>query len=239
MVLLGADVADLLRAARERARLSQRELARRARTSKGRVQSYERGATSPSTAVLDRLVEACGLQLRVTLEPRVDPVDVLAGRVVAGAPEVRASDLVSVAERFGGAGVPWAADGATALALLGIAVPHDVTSVVLEDGPELRGVLTRFMARGYDVDRQRSYVDGWYGLSTAELDGYLPAGLWVLVAPLDVRVVEALPSTVSSVVDTDDGPVTVPVVPQTEVESAHPWLAELMDAVRGYRGRHG
>ena len=56
---------ELLRDAREGAGLSQRELARRARTSQAMVARIERGQQSPSLATLERLVRACGRELRV------------------------------------------------------------------------------------------------------------------------------------------------------------------------------
>ena len=56
---------ELLRNARDHAGLTQRELARRAGTSQAMVARIERGQQSPSIATLDRLVRACGLDLRV------------------------------------------------------------------------------------------------------------------------------------------------------------------------------
>src|SRR4249919_770683 len=56
---------DLLKEARDRAGLTQRELARRAGTSQAMVARIERGQQSPSVATLERLVRACGLELRV------------------------------------------------------------------------------------------------------------------------------------------------------------------------------
>jgi transcriptional regulator with XRE-family HTH domain len=56
---------DILKDAREGAGLSQRELAQRAGTSQAMVARIERGHQSPSLATLERLVRACGLDLRV------------------------------------------------------------------------------------------------------------------------------------------------------------------------------
>ena len=56
---------ELLKDARDRAGLTQRELARRAGTSQAMVARIERGQQSPSVATLERLVRACGLELRV------------------------------------------------------------------------------------------------------------------------------------------------------------------------------
>jgi len=56
---------ELLRDARAGAGLSQRELAQRAGTSQAMVARIERGRQSPSLATLERLVRACGRELRV------------------------------------------------------------------------------------------------------------------------------------------------------------------------------
>ena len=60
-----SDRVELLRNARDHAGLTQRELARGAGTSQAMVARIERGQQSPSIATLDRLVRACGLDLRV------------------------------------------------------------------------------------------------------------------------------------------------------------------------------
>ena len=62
--------AALLREARTRAGLSQRALARRARTTQSVVARIEGGATSPSWATLRRLLSAAGFDLRAGLEIR-------------------------------------------------------------------------------------------------------------------------------------------------------------------------
>jgi transcriptional regulator with XRE-family HTH domain len=59
------DAASAIRDARRRARLSQRELAARARTSQTAISAYETGAKVPSLATLIRLVEATGSRLMV------------------------------------------------------------------------------------------------------------------------------------------------------------------------------
>lgn len=68
----GAVVTD----ARVRAGLSQRELARRARTSQSAIARIENGTVSPSLETLRRLVAACGFDLRLSLAPTgaSDPV---------------------------------------------------------------------------------------------------------------------------------------------------------------------
>jgi len=59
----------LLRAARERAGLSQRALARRANTAQSVVARIESGDTSPSYETLQRLLKAAGFELSAELRP--------------------------------------------------------------------------------------------------------------------------------------------------------------------------
>ncbi len=61
--------ARLLREARARAGLTQRELARRAGTAQSVVARIEQGRSDPSTATLTRLLAAAGFELRAELTP--------------------------------------------------------------------------------------------------------------------------------------------------------------------------
>jgi len=63
--------AALLKQARTRARLSQRELARRAGTAQSVIARIERGQTSPTWETLQRLLAALNLEADVRLEPLV------------------------------------------------------------------------------------------------------------------------------------------------------------------------
>ena len=66
--------AELLAMARERAGMSQRELARKARTAQSVVARIELGDTSPSWATLNRLLRAAGFVLSAGLKRiHVDP----------------------------------------------------------------------------------------------------------------------------------------------------------------------
>lgn len=72
----------LCRIARDRAGLTQRQLAARAGVSPSTVARVERGRMEPTLDLLLRLVDACGLDLRMRLteidhadRPGTDPVD--------------------------------------------------------------------------------------------------------------------------------------------------------------------
>ena len=60
----------MIREARRRAGLTQRELARRASTSQSAIARYEQGKAIPSFPALARIVRASGFELRLALAPR-------------------------------------------------------------------------------------------------------------------------------------------------------------------------
>jgi transcriptional regulator with XRE-family HTH domain len=71
---MGPTAAQLLRGARQRAGLSQAELARRAGLPRSVLNAYERGKRQPGADVLVRIVRAAGLDLRLDAAPeRPDP----------------------------------------------------------------------------------------------------------------------------------------------------------------------
>lgn len=59
----------LVRTARERAGISKRELARRARTSPAAIVAYESGSRDPTVGTLVRIIEAAGASVSLELEP--------------------------------------------------------------------------------------------------------------------------------------------------------------------------
>ena len=65
----------LVRELRHSAGLSQRALAQRADTSQPAIARYERGVATPSWETLQRLAEACGRRLRISVEPLPEPGD--------------------------------------------------------------------------------------------------------------------------------------------------------------------
>ena len=65
----------ILKEARSRSGLTQRELARRASTSQAAIARYERGRATPSLRALNRIIRACGFGLQVDLVPLHDDHD--------------------------------------------------------------------------------------------------------------------------------------------------------------------
>jgi transcriptional regulator with XRE-family HTH domain len=66
------DAATILRTARHEARLTLRELARRAGTSHATLSAYEHGSKTPTVDTLDRVVRAAGYALDSQLARRID-----------------------------------------------------------------------------------------------------------------------------------------------------------------------
>ena len=60
---------DLVREARRRAGLTQRELAERGGTTQSAIARVESGRTSPSFDLVLKLIKACGFRLDVALDP--------------------------------------------------------------------------------------------------------------------------------------------------------------------------
>ncbi len=93
------DAAELLRDARARSGLSQRELARRADTSQSVVARIERGHTQPSGETLTRLLGAAGFEIRAELGVRAVPHTHMledVARILTLSPEARLLEVRNV-----------------------------------------------------------------------------------------------------------------------------------------------
>lgn len=100
------DSGNLVREARRRAALSQRELARRAGTAQSVVARIELGQTNPTLETLIRLLSAAGFDLDAHLTPRpvVDShmLDDVA-RILRLSPEDRLTELANFSRFSAGA----------------------------------------------------------------------------------------------------------------------------------------
>ena len=85
------NAAGAIRLARIRARLSKRELARRAHTSPAAIVQYESGERAPTYPTLERIIGATGSRAVLTVEPA--PID----RAVAAA---RLTQVLALAEHL-------------------------------------------------------------------------------------------------------------------------------------------
>lgn len=245
------DVAALLREARERAGLSQQELAERAGASASQLSRYASGRMTPTTATLDRLVAACGLQVRAVLEPLLADVDARVDTLLAGRPAVldeyeagQRRNLVLTLDadpeahyRFAshagrGPAASWAFDSHTALQLQSLAASGEDPAVVVELDEASRSWLRTIHARGYDECGQVDWRDSpQESLARATRDPLVSA----LGGLVWVRLVESLPPTVHLAVPWIDRP--VPVLTVDAVEQAHPQHAEVLARLRDRRRR--
>jgi len=86
----------LIRGARERAHLTQAELAARAGTSQPAISRYEAATASPSVETLDRLLASMGARLELSITPAPRALDVRTPRLA----KIRANrDLIRRAAR--------------------------------------------------------------------------------------------------------------------------------------------
>ena len=241
------DVGELLREARLRAGLSQRLVAKHSGASQAQVARYESGSVSPTVTTLDRLLAACGLQLRVKLEPLLAHVDARVDAMLTG--EVIVDDADELArlrrnlddpkDNAGSAwktpddvGPPsWAFDGSTALQLQGLAVPSDNPTFVIALDDAARWWLRRCGANLQDPQGRRlNELEATF----EQLAEVLRWPFLTLVGMPVVRLVHELPATVRLAVSWDDQP--VPVATVDAVEQHWPEHAEALGRLRQRRG---
>ena len=158
------DVAAALRSARHAADLTQRHLARRAGISAGALSRYESGSALPSLPALDRLLAACGKDLRLVVVDRVDDVDVDLGSRSARprSRRVPSTDFLRGAflERLVRHQTDVVEAGAWAADLHGLPVEGGEGRLLLADDPDvLQRTAAAFMA-GYVPWRE---VEGHFG----------------------------------------------------------------------------
>jgi transcriptional regulator with XRE-family HTH domain len=92
---------DLLREARLRAGLTQKQLARRAGTSQPAIARWESGAVQPSFERLRELIRTCGLELTYGLANYDDSYDEWIEQYLALPTEERIEQALSRAEQIG------------------------------------------------------------------------------------------------------------------------------------------
>ncbi len=132
------DVAGLIRTARDRACLTQQQLAQAAATSQSRVASYESGAAIPSVATIDRLLAACGVQARFELEMRHADVDAEIAALLAKKAALRLAsgsfEGVLYVDQMAAKGGPVCLTGRAAARLHGAPVDADEVECVCPPG---------------------------------------------------------------------------------------------------------
>lgn len=89
---------DLVREARRRAGLTQRELADRAGTTQSAIARLESGRTSPSFDSVVRMLKLCGFRLDVGLDPYDDSDIAQARALLKLSPDARLERMSAVAQ---------------------------------------------------------------------------------------------------------------------------------------------
>ena len=194
-------------------------------TARTTVVAYETGARSPTVRQLTRLLAACGLRARVVLEPITDDLDQQLDEALTAEPSSYALDcLPRFAESLSAAGVRWAVDGASAVAVQGLALRHGELAVALVDDDVSRRWLQALAVSGWDRHGFR-FAPDWF--ATSELiRGYVRRPVFCRLGAVHVRFVDVLPE---SVLRLQVAGLLVPALPLPEVRTAHPGLAELLD----------
>lgn len=221
------DPAALLRQARAEAGLTQRMLTLRADTSRSSLAKYESGAMSPTVRQLSRLLAACGSQIRCQLEPVGADLDAALDAALAGSADpqtdpAKVDALLRMAESLDAGEVCWALDGATALALQGLAVEHHEFAVALVDDDASRRWLRKVWAKG--TDRDGFPLAPSWDESNAEVRCYVRRPVYTLVGFLQLRFLDEPSPAIPLAV----GGRTLPVLPLLTVERDLPRFADLL-----------
>lgn len=217
------DVRDVLLRARAHAGLDQRRLALAAGTARTSIVAYETGARSPTVRQLTRLLAACGLRARVVLEAVTADVDDVLDAAASGCTPAGLDELPRFADSLTAAGVRWAVDGASAVAVHGLALRHDVPAVTLVDDDASRSWLRAQLTVIWDA-HGFSCAPSWFEDGHV-LRGWTARAVYTVLGYLQLRLVDALPA---SVLQVQVAGRVVPVLPLIEVSRAHPSLQELL-----------
>ncbi|MDT7546647.1 MAG: hypothetical protein QOE99_2757 [Actinomycetota bacterium] len=220
------DVAALLVRARARAGLSRTQLAASAGTSASALSAYEGGRRSPTVATLDRLLAACGLQIRPELEPYLADLDAAVDRLLDGSPTVP-SGCGRLADRLTAAGLTWAFDGPTALTLQGLAIEAPFPDVVAVGDDRLRRFCHELGLEAMDAEGSILW-DSWLD---RDLTRVAPSLVWTRYGAFTMRIVGELDPPVQVRADA----CTWPVLGLLAVELAHPPVADVLARLRHRR----
>lgn len=152
------DIRCALLEARDLARLTQAELARRAGTTQPAVAAYESGRAVPSWRMLDRLLEACGLAARLRLQPRHLEIDRELDAMLAKTPAERLWAWGSILEPIAARATPVVVIGAAALVAHGVPIPVKALDLAFGSEPDeiegaialLEALFARYYPTGYD-----------------------------------------------------------------------------------------
>jgi len=223
------EIGTMLRDRRDKAALTQSQLARRAGVSQSTVSAVERGTRRPSLTLIGRVLAALGLQIRLATEPLEEPdADLDAA--------IEAMQAIPPADRLTGRFF----DGAALLRMLAPAAPvvEGAAGAVLHGAPvpirELDIAVERSRLHALDDVIARSYAERWsevwsrWGMETASPRAPGPMRWQTLDGEFQVRLVDAPPDTVTVLV----GDLPVAVRPIQDIESTDPRVARALTRIR-------
>jgi hypothetical protein len=168
------------------------------------------------------------LQIRAELEPYLADLDAAVDALLAG-PAGLPDGLDRLAAAFDQAGVSWAFDGSTALALHGLAVAHGThADVVAAGSDELRRFMYGLGGVGI-VDRDGEPI--WQSWLSVDLARVGTCVAYTGIGALSLRVVSELADPVRIV----SGSAAFPASALWEIEQTHPALAEVLARLRERR----
>ena len=212
----GMEIGTMLRDRREKAALTQTELADRAGVSQSTVSAVERGTRRPSLTIIGRVLAALGLQLHLATEPIDEPE----AELDAAIETMRATPLV---DRLTGARF----DGAALLRMLAPATPvvEGAAGAVLHGAPvplrSLDVVVEREQLGALAEVIQRSYAERWsdvwsrWGMESPHPRAPGPMRWQTLDGEFRIRLVDTPVDAVTVLV----GDLPVAVRPLHEIES--------------------
>jgi transcriptional regulator with XRE-family HTH domain len=224
---LAAQIGELLRAERHRARLSQAALARAAGTAQQCVSQLETGRYAPTTAVVERLFAALDCQLRLDIEPRDADLDGLiasAGEQPADDVDAALDGLRALARTAGD--LEYLLDGELAARLHGVPVIVRPAYPIAVAEADLDGLAAWICA----VPNCRRYSERWRDFSDYDVDPTHPGPLrwWTPFGELAVRLLPRLPEPVTVQV----GERALRLRPLPEIERDDPQVARVLRRLR-------
>lgn len=149
---------------------------------------------------------------------------------LAGTVELPVDDVLRFAASLDGADVTWAVDGATAVALQGLAVEHKAMCFALVDDETTRAWLRSVWAKGTNKDGF-ALAPSWTE-SREAVRVYVRYVVYTRLGFVKLRFLDEVSEVLSLVVEER----LLPVLPLLTVEREHPALSALLAA---YRARAG
>jgi len=225
---LSKAIGPLLKIEREKAALTQTQLARRAGSTQQHVSKLEAGQFAPTTALVDRLFDALGLQLRVSVEARDADLDTDLDRADDAEGIGVMVESVRVLTKTLDPGVTVVVDGQLAAALQG--VPIRIRRIELAFAESDLDLVATWLSSVPNILR---WSEKWGDFAPVDPDPRQPGPLryWTPWAGLTLRVMAGPPESIAVV--TDDGQVRVR--PLADVERDDPQISRLAERARARR----